>query len=91
MMDRIKQHQELYEKYIDQLGDNYKKLYQQQEDFNQQYHARMTDLKTQLEAIWVSYDQPPSTFHFPNPLSPPPPSTFDQPLISSPPPPPPFG
>ena len=37
--------------YIDQLGDLYEKMYQQQEDFHQQYHDQMTDIETNLEYI----------------------------------------
>ena len=46
--------QEPHEKHIDWLGDNYERMYQKQEDFNQQYHDWMTDIKTQLEGIWVT-------------------------------------
>ena len=72
-MERIEKCQELHGKYIDQLGDIYKKMYQQQEDFHQQYHDRVTDIKTQLENIWGMTHPPPSPFDFPSSSPPPPP------------------
>ena len=52
--------------YIDQLGDLYEKMYQQQEDFHQQCHDRMTDIETQLEYIWVTTHSFPLPFNFPS-------------------------
>ena len=44
-MERIEQHQEQQEMYIERLGYFYKKMYEQQIDFNQQYNDRMTVLQ----------------------------------------------
>ena len=50
-MEWIEKCQDLHEKYIDWLGDIYEKMYQQQEDFHQQYHDRMTNIAIELESM----------------------------------------
>ena len=58
-MERIEKHQERHEQYFDRLGDNYEHLYQQQMEFNQQYHARMLYLESQMEQLSMAYAQQP--------------------------------
>ena len=65
--------QERYDQYFDRLGDNYKWLYQQQEEFHQQYHSQVKHLKTQVEQLTMAYAfQPPCPpFSFRPPYHPP--------------------
>ena len=81
-MEQIEKRQEQHENYIERLGPLYENKYEQQVEFNQQYHDRFPDIETQLEYIWVTTHPPPEPFDFPPPPPPPPSSSLDAPSSS---------